>query len=482
MKMCEYDAEAAKEKRHWWFRGRRRLLDDVLRNLVDSAAPPKTIYDIGCGVGNNCQVLASYGKVIGIDVSPQALEYCKNQGYADLLLRNAENLEGIPDDSADIVVAMDILEHLDDRAALAEFTRILKPSGHLVVTVPAFPSLWGLQDELGEHHRRYRMGPLTRLIEEADCVPVRKTHFNFFFFLPIYLVRAITRLFRLDPWVERKVGTLFLNNLFYAVFGMEIFLLRWISYPYGVSIMLVCTKGHRHGDKEDDRRFDEFRLWNERMFKKYDPDRFHSHPNPLIRWVEELRARAIVRFLDPSSADRILEVGCGAGNLLGRLPSGRLVGIDLSEAGVRRTQKRMDGRASVAMAAAESLPFRTASFDKVYCSEVLEHVFNPEVVLAEMRRITKPGGTMVVSVPNDGLIDFLKDWLRRLRLYDLILGKVEREVGLAGEEWHLREISRAELCRMLRREGRIQRLRSIPCFGLPLRYVVRVMVQQGGKD
>jgi SAM-dependent methyltransferase len=153
----EYDAEAAKEKRHWWFRGRRRLLDDVLRNLVGDAASSKTIYDIGCGVGNNCQALASYGRVIGVDISPQALEYCKNQGYADLLLRNAENLEGVPDDSADVVVAMDVLEHLDDGAALAEFVRILKPSGHLVVTVPAFPSLWGLQDELGEHRRRYRI-------------------------------------------------------------------------------------------------------------------------------------------------------------------------------------------------------------------------------------------------------------------------------------------------------------------------------------
>jgi SAM-dependent methyltransferase len=477
MKLSEYDAEAAKEKRHWWFRGRRRLLDDVLRNLVGDAASSKTIYDIGCGVGNNCQALASYGRVIGVDISPQALEYCKNQGYADLLLRNAENLEGVPDDSADVVVAMDVLEHLDDGAALAEFVRILKPSGHLVVTVPAFPSLWGLQDELGEHRRRYRMGPLTRLVEEAGCVPERKTHFNFFFFLPICFVRAVTRLFRLDPWVERKVGTLFLNAFFYAVFGMEIFFLRWISYPYGVSILLVCTKGRRHGEKKGSRQFDEFRLWNERMFKKYDPDHFHRHPNLFIRWVEALRARAIVRFLALSPAERILEVGCGAGNLLERLSSGRLVGIDLSETGVRKTRERMDGRASVALAAAENLPFRTDSFDKVYCSEVLEHVLDPEVVLAEMRRITKPGGMMVVSVPNDGLIDFLKDWLRKLRLYDLVLGKTERKAGFAGEEWHLREISRAELCRMLERQGRIRRIRSIPWRGLPLRYVMQVIVQ-----
>jgi 2-polyprenyl-3-methyl-5-hydroxy-6-metoxy-1,4-benzoquinol methylase len=479
MKSCEYDTQAGREKYHWWFQGRRHILDDILRSVTDDSGPSRTIYDIGCGVGNNCDVLASYGRVVGVDVNPQSFEYCSKRNYADLVLCSAEKLEGIPDGAADIVIAMDVLEHLDDdRAALAEFLRILKPSGHLILTVPAFPSLWGLQDELSQHRRRYRMRPLTRLVKEAGFFLLRKAYFNFFLFPPIFLVRAILRLFRLNPWIEKDVDDAsILNALFKVIFRIEIFFLKWISYPYGASILLVCVKDRPQGGEKGNRRFDEFRLWNERMFKKYDLDRFHHHPNLFIRWVETLRARAIVRFLAPSPADRILEVGCGAGNLLERLSSGRLVGIDLSETGVKRTHERLGTRAGVALAAAEALPFGAASFDKVCCSEVLEHVLDPEAVLAEAHRVTRPGGMIVVSTPNDSLIDFLKDWLRKLHLYKLALGKAEREIGFAGEEWHLRKISKAELCRMLKREGRIQRIRSIPWFGLPLRYVTQLIVQ-----
>jgi SAM-dependent methyltransferase len=255
MKPHEYDTQAGREEYHWWFSGRRRLLDDVLRDLTDGTASPRTIYDIGCGVGNNYQVLASHGRVIGVDVNPQALEYCKKRGYADLLLRSAEKLEGIPDNSADIIVAMDVLEHLDDdHAALAEFLRILKPSGHLVVTVPAFPSLWGLQDEVSEHRRRYRLRPLARLAEEAGFFLSRKAYFNFFLFFPILLTRVTLRLFRLNPWIEKKVDdTSILNALFKVIFRIDLFLFKWISYPYGVSILLVCTKGRRHGEKKGNR-------------------------------------------------------------------------------------------------------------------------------------------------------------------------------------------------------------------------------------
>src|SRR5205814_221266 len=104
---------------------------------------------------------------------------------------------------------------------------------------------------------------------------------------------------------------------------------------------------------------------------------------------------------------RVLEVGCGGGNVLERVP-GRRFGIDLSPFILSKARARLHGAAQLVRGDAMRLPFADGAFDRVFCSEVLEHVLEPEVVVREMRRVLAPGGFAVVSVPNEALINRVK--------------------------------------------------------------------------
>ncbi len=226
-----------------------------------------------------------------------------------------------------------------------------------------------------------------------------------------------------------------------------------------------------------------FSAWNEEMARRFDPEAFHHHPNPLIRWVEGQRVRAARRLLALRPHFSLLEVGCGPGDLLLALPPGaRRVGLDLSSSLLRRARQRLGAFASFLQGDAERLPLANASFDRVLCSEVLEHVRHPERVLQEIARVLRPGGLAVVSVPEERSIDRVKELLWRSRLDRWILGakaqpgpdaaagyQVERRMT---DAWHLHDFSLELLLRLAPPELQLEQVRSVPSRLLPLRRVV----------
>lgn len=220
----------------------------------------------------------------------------------------------------------------------------------------------------------------------------------------------------------------------------------------------------------------EFKAWNDAMAAKYDLERFHDHPSPLVRYVEGKRIRRIFALLAPAPRDRVLEVGCGAGHLLARLPAGRAIGLDLSQPLLEKSAHRLDGHAILVQGDAQQLPFRTASCDRVYCSEVLEHLPDPAAALAEVCRVLGRHGVAVVSVPNERLINALKRVLRRTGVYRLLLRERLTEYAMPermDDEWHLHVFDLASLLSLIPRGFRISRVEGIPFAWLPLRYVVR---------
>ena len=214
----------------------------------------------------------------------------------------------------------------------------------------------------------------------------------------------------------------------------------------------------------------DFTAWNEAMARKYDPDLFHRHRNPLIRWLERMRVSAVVGSLGARPRERILEVGCGAGNLLKAVPAGILHGTDLSTFVLGKARRLLSGRATLTRSAGEGLPYRDACFDKVYCSEVLEHLAGPVRAVAEMARVLKPGGVLVLSVPNEDWVDRLKSLAGRLGLYAWAFESGDFRSPEANE-WHLHRFDPAGLRGLAGGQLVCRRMLTLPSKVFPVHYV-----------
>src|SRR4029079_8261144 len=110
------------------------LVVDLVRRLPIGTAT--RLLDVGCGTGATAAALREFGRVTAADFSPLALERCRRRGLTELIPARAEDLP-LQDGSIDVIVATDIIEHVDDDlAALREFRRVLCAGGHAVISVP----------------------------------------------------------------------------------------------------------------------------------------------------------------------------------------------------------------------------------------------------------------------------------------------------------------------------------------------------------
>jgi ubiquinone/menaquinone biosynthesis C-methylase UbiE len=176
MDITAYAAEAAIEADHWWFVGRRLLFADVIRGL--GLARDAEILDVGTGTGANLRLLRNLGfvRITGVDQSSDAIRFCGEKGLGAVQLGDIAALQ-LPDRRFELVLATDVIEHVDDDlAALRELRRVLKPGGYLLLTVPAFHLLWGLQDDVSHHKRRYRLHKLLKMLR---CRSLSTTAFLF---------------------------------------------------------------------------------------------------------------------------------------------------------------------------------------------------------------------------------------------------------------------------------------------------------------
>ena len=249
MNTQEYERMYRLEDSYWWFVGRHDL---VLTFLQRTFGPPKgdlRILDIGCGTGAMSQRMAPWGEVTSADFSPIALEYCRRRQLTRLREADAMNLP-FSNDSFDVVVALDILEHLpDDAAALREFCRVLRPGGHVMATVPAYRSLWSTHDVALMHFRRYLAGEVRDRFVAAG-MRVRKLSYAMTLLFPVvWLVRRWT------AWRERRASgpttpkaslvavPNFANRLLIGLLRWENRLIgRVPALPFGVSVFCLAQK------------------------------------------------------------------------------------------------------------------------------------------------------------------------------------------------------------------------------------------------
>ena len=238
------------EASHWWFVGRRQIIRSFLVRLVQDlkaqrSAPDEqslNILDVGCGTGANLEMLSEFGKAEGVDVSAEALAFCEARGLEKVKLGAAEALP-YNDSSFDLVTGLDVVEHLDDDVGgLKEMWRVLRPDGRALLFVPAFMFLWGVQDDISNHRRRYTMKSLRSAVREAGFEIERATYVNISFFAPILLGRLFMRATGVKPESENNITIGFLNGALGKLFAAERGPLRYMNFPFGVSIICVARR------------------------------------------------------------------------------------------------------------------------------------------------------------------------------------------------------------------------------------------------
>lgn len=198
MELAEIARMEQQEQNYWWHVGRRLVLRRVLAAFVKSNGS-LNILDIGCGTGINFWWLKGWGRVIGLDSSPEAIDYCRNKhAYDTLVLSDASQLDEIPrlrsGQGFDLITAFDVLEHIqDDTAVLAEWFTGLKERGYLFLTVPAYQWLFSAHDKALHHFRRYSAIELKQKLESAGFRIEFISPFFFFTFPVVVLVRLLTK-------------------------------------------------------------------------------------------------------------------------------------------------------------------------------------------------------------------------------------------------------------------------------------------------
>lgn len=225
---------------HWWF----RVKDNILKDISDRYFKKgEKILDFGCNYGHSVKILHDLGyDSLGVDVSKEAIDFGKSLGINNIYLESEKTFSP---NYFDAIISLDVLEHIqDDKKALLHLSQIVKPGGYIVIMVPAFMFMWGIQDIISQHYRRYTLPVLTDLVNEtADLEIVRKTYFNTFLFLPISVVRLWSKLF---PPTTRdsdlNINNSFTNNLFFYIFDFERRILKYFNFPFGVSALIILRK------------------------------------------------------------------------------------------------------------------------------------------------------------------------------------------------------------------------------------------------
>lgn len=220
-----------------------------------------------------------------------------------------------------------------------------------------------------------------------------------------------------------------------------------------------------------------FEKWNEEHAKKHDLDKFYNHPNFIFRCIENTRINKLIKLAQIQETDKIIEVGCGAGHILERVPKGELYGVDISEIQVKRAKERLGNRVILSKSPGEKIPYDDKYFDKILCSEVIEHVLDPYPLLNEMKRVLKDNGILSLSIPNENLINLTKQVLTKTGLIRILEPK-KSGWDLASkdnlDEWHLHEFNLKLIKKYCEGIFVIEKISSIPNFIVPFRYVLRL--------
>lgn len=205
--------------------------------------------------------------------------------------------------------------------------------------------------------------------------------------------------------------------------------------------------------------------WNDEMVKKYHAKGTPSESkNFLRRFIEKLRLKKIIWAARLRKDDIVLDLGCGEGFLISLMPADvkRIVGVDISRTALERAGKEvLKERKNVTLqwGNAEDLNF-DKEFDKIICSEMLEHVPHPKKVMAEICESLKDDGVLIISVPDEKRIQCVMK-IAKMFFIDKLLGAYREDKEY---EWHLQKSDRQFIAEIAEGLFDIKKISRTPPF------------------
>lgn len=238
----EYEVMHAQEMTHWWFRGRRRVLVDLLRRASAGVTRPRVL-DFGCGTGGNTDAFARVGEVTGLEPNAEAIALAHARGAARFCRGSGTELP-FASGVFDAVVASDVLEHIeDDVGAGLEIARVLKPGGALVFSVPAHPWLFAEHDTALWHHRRYTRTTLAGMLASAALAEEFVSYWNATLFPAVCAYRFVSPLLRRGKARSDMAATPdAVNAPLAGILAVEAAVLRHVRLPWGVSFVGIARR------------------------------------------------------------------------------------------------------------------------------------------------------------------------------------------------------------------------------------------------
>lgn len=240
-----YDKVAKAEEALWFYEGRRRIAARLI--ACYSQLPVNHMLDVGCGSGHTLQILGRAAqRVVGMDVSRQALNYSRQRGLSQLFEGDAAIL-AVANEAFDLVMALDVIEHCaDDAAVLREMYRALRPGGLCYIMAPALMFLWSPLDMVAHHYRRYTTKELRERLQAAGFIICKVSYANTWLFPAVLTVRLLQRV---GLWgggqtadFDFEMPNPRLNRWLTALFASEANWLVNAAFPIGVSVLGVGIK------------------------------------------------------------------------------------------------------------------------------------------------------------------------------------------------------------------------------------------------